>query len=127
MKSNKLRKFIKTIVDTVGVCYYHDAPDKSTISTPLFPHIVFDFKSVDLGDYYRQDYELVFDVWCKNNQQQAEDIADSLCELLQCENLPQAEFLPTFYRESRRNLLDEDKDINHIQIEYVVQVYDREE
>lgn len=120
MKTNDLRKFIKTKLDTVATSYYHDAPDSA-----MFPHIVFDFNSIDLGDYYRQDYVLVVDIWCKNNQADAETKADTICELLQIQNLPQANILPTFWRESRRNLLDEDKDVNHIQLEFTVQVYDK--
>lgn len=118
MTSNDLRKFIKQTLDTVVTSYYHDAIDNA-----MFPHAVFDYNSIDLGDINRDDYILTIDVWHKNNQFGAEDIADQLCELLNNKNMPQANFLPTFFRTSRRNLPDTDKDINHIQIQFLIESY----
>lgn len=118
MRTNVLRKFVKSKLDTVSTSYYHDAPDDA-----MYPHIVFSMESIDLDDYHRDDYNLEVDIWCKNNQATAEDMADSICALFNAENLPQNQILPTFYRENRRNLLDEDKDINHIQLQFTIQNY----
>lgn len=121
MNTNDLRKYIKSQLDTVAPTFYQDASDQA-----MYPHLVYDFKDIDLGDYYRQDYILIVDVWHKNSQADAEDMSDALCELLSVKNAPQQTILPTFYRESRKNILDEDKDINHIQLRFQVQVYDNE-
>lgn len=122
MKTNELRKLIKSKLDSVSsgvVSYYHDVPD-----TALYPHVVFDFDNIDLGDLWRKDYILTIDVWDKKHQARAEAISDEICELFGFNNLPQTNLYPTFYREGRRNLLDEDKDINHTQLSFVVQTYD---
>lgn len=118
MKSNLLRAFIKQKLDTVAASYYHNA-----IDSDMYPHIVFNFDSIDLGDISRDDYMLTVDVWTKNNQYLAESYADMVCDMFNFANLPQNENLPTFFKESRRNLDDEDKDLNHIQIRFVVQNY----
>lgn len=120
MKTNALRKLIKSRIDTVCKSYYRNAIDDA-----MYPHVVFDLQSADLDDYYRTDYTLMVDVWAKNNQEAAEQIADDICDLFNAVNLPQSVHLPTFYRENRRNLPDEDKDINHIMLEFSVQDYDR--
>lgn len=118
MKSNALREFIKSKLDDIAPSYYQDAIDNA-----LYPHIVFEFDSIDLDDYYRDDYTLTIDVWYKNNQFLCEKYADDICDMFNANNAPQSEILPTFYRTSRRSLKDEDKDINHIQLRFLVQNY----
>lgn len=118
MKTNELRKFIQSKLETIAQSYYSKAKDDA-----MYPHLVFSFTNIDLDDFYRDDYFLIIDVWCKNNQLLCEQYADDICDMLNAENLPQDSILPTFYRESRRNLLDEDKDINHIQLRFLIQNY----
>ena len=122
MRTNDLKKLVqtklKTLTDNV---YYELASDQA-----LYPHIVFDFDMIDLGDLSRQDYVLFIDVWDKGkNTKAVDDLADQVENLLQAENLPQDHILPTFYLIDRRRVLDEDRTIRHRQIRFQVQVYER--
>lgn len=121
MRTNTLRRLVKSKLDTVCKSYYMTAPDDA-----MYPHVVFSFDSTDLDDYFRNDYDMSVDVWCKLDQEQAEAMADAICDLLNAVNDPQGTILPTFYREARRNLPDEDKDIKHIQLDFTIQCYDYE-
>lgn len=122
MKTNELRKLIKTKLDTVvSSSYYENAPNGA-----LYPHVVFSFRSINLGDFYRDDYMLDVDIWCRRDPAGAESLADSICELFNNSNLPQsgtATFYPTFFRENRVNPDDPDKDINHITLQFQIQNY----
>ena len=91
----------------------------------MFPSVVFNLRSVDLGDLSRKDYILEIDVWTKGESTYAIDnMTDIICDLLQAENLPQTTILPVFYLIDSRAILDEDKKINHRLIRFQVQLYD---
>ena len=122
MRTNDLKKLIQTKLKTVTSFVYHEIADEKA----LYPHIVFGFDRIDLEDLSRQDYVLVIDVWDKGNSTtRVDDLADSVENLLQAENLPQENVLPTFYLMDERNVLDEDKAIKHKQIRFQIQNYDR--
>lgn len=122
MRTNDLKKLIQTKLKTVTSLVYHEIADEKA----LYPHIVFGFDRIDLEDLSRQDYVLVVDVWDKGNSTtRVDDLADSVENLLQAENLPQENVLPTFYLMDERNVLDEDKAIKHKQIRFQIQNYDR--
>jgi hypothetical protein len=122
MRTNDLKKLIQTKLKTITTdVYYEVASDDA-----LYPHIVFDFDSINLGDLSRQDYMLNIDVWSKGkNTKPIDDMCDSIEELLQGQNLPQENILPTFYLVDRRTVPDQDKDIKHRLIRFQVQNYVR--
>lgn len=92
----------------------------------LYPHIVFSFDRVNQSDLFRDDVRLIIDIWDKSKAAaNVENIADEVEELFNGLNNPQDNILPTFYIESRRTVLDEDKTIRHKQIEIIVQNYER--
>ena len=121
-RTNDLKKLIQTKLKTLTTdVYYEQARDNA-----LYPHIVFSFKEVNLGDLSRQDYMLEVDVWDKNTSTyNAEELADKVEDLLHTQNLPQDKILPTFYKVDRKSILDPDKDIKHRQIRFQIQNYVR--
>lgn len=121
-KTNDLKKLIMTQLKTLtSNVYYEIAADNA-----LYPHIVFSFKMINLGDLWRQDYTLDVDVWDKG---QSTTRIDSLCDeiekLLHMQNLPQTDILPTFYLIDRRSIIDEDKSIKHRLVRFQIQNYER--
>ena len=122
MRTNDLKLLVQTKLKTVTTKVYHEVADEKAV----YPHIVFNFRRIDLGDLSRQDYVLEVNVWDKGNStQQVDNLADSVEKLLQAENLPQDHVLPTFYLIDRQSILDEDKTIRHRRIQFQVQNYER--
>lgn len=122
MRTNDLKKLVQTKLKTLTTNVYHEIADKDAV----YPHIVFNFRRIDLQDLSRQDYILEVDVWDKGTSTTTvDDLADSVENLLQGKNLPQTNVLPTFYLIDRRNILDEDKSIRHRQIQFQIQNYER--
>ena len=121
-RTNDLKKLItqklKTLTDNV---FYEQATDNA-----LFPHLVFSFRTIDLGDLSRQDYILEVDVWDKGTSTvQVDELSDQVEDLLHTENLPQENILPTFYTIDRKSILDSDKSIKHRLIRFQIQNYVR--
>ena len=124
MRTNDLKKLVQTKLKTINkkVGVYHEIADDKAI----YPHLVFSFRRIDLSDLSRQDYVLQVDVWDRNNSTQTvDDLADSVENLLQAENLPQDHILPTFYLIDRKSVEDEDKMIRHRIIQFQIQNYER--
>lgn len=122
MRTNDLKKLVQTKLKTLTTNVYHEIANEDAV----YPHIVFNFRRIDLQDFSRQDYILEVDVWDKGTSTTAVDnLADSVENLLQGKNLPQKTVLPTFYLIDRRNILDEDKSIRHRQIQFQIQNYER--
>lgn len=121
-KTNDLKKLIQTKLKTLTTdVYFEIAADNA-----LYPHIVFTFNSVDLGDLSRQDYILYIDVWTKgDNSTDIDELCDNIETLLQAQNLPQTRILPTFYLMDRKSIPDEDKQIRHRLIRFQIQNYVR--
>lgn len=124
-KTAALRKLIKEQLQTVTGGTYHKTAPKDA----AFPYKTFTLRNVVFTDA-RDDLELCVDVWDRNASEDpkpAEEIADQIEALLQAANLPQDTILPTFYRESRYTLEDPDKTLQHIQLRFLVQLYEMEE
>jgi len=121
-RTNELKKLLQTKLKTItNDVYYEQADDDA-----LYPHIVFSFRTIDLGDLSRQDYILEIDLWDKGTSTTAIDkMADDVENLLQGQNLPQTGILPTFYLYDRKSILDSDKDIKHRLIRFQIQNYVR--
>lgn len=121
-KTNELRKLIQSQLKTkCSNVYYEQAIDSA-----LYPHCVYNFASIDLGDLIRDDLVLEVDVWDKGNSCTAiENLCDQIEELFNNANLPQDKILPTFFRISRIPVKDEDKSIKHRLLKFQIQNYER--
>ena len=121
-KTATLRKLITTKLQTVqGGTYHRKAPNDAD-----FPYKTFTLNSVSFVDV-RDDFDLCVDIWHRGDWKVVEEIADQIEKLFQNENLPQSTILPTFFRENRYNLEDPDKTLQHIQLRFLVQLYELEE
>ena len=118
-KTNAIRKIIQTNINKIVKSYYRVADAKAE-----FPHAVYDFENIDLGDINRDDLILIIDIWGKGNDtSHIEDITDSIEKLFNAANIPGDEVLPTFYRIQRKPIDDEDKSLIHRQLKFQVQNY----
>lgn len=119
-KTADLRKLITAQLNTLtGATYYRRAP-----ADAVHPYKTFSLSRVDLGDLARDDYTLTVDIWDHASDAKAvELIADAMEDLFNAANLPQDTILPTFFRESRYPVDDPDKDIQHLQLTFIVQLY----
>lgn len=124
MRTNSLKKLIQQRLKTVGSLrgvYYKRADEDA-----MYPHAVFSLVYINSGDVSRSDYELEIDLWDKSGRSyDIEEIADEIEDLLGAENLPQDDILPTFYKENRKTVEDDDKKIDHRQLTFTVQLYER--
>jgi len=121
-RSNDLRKLVQSQLKTVCDKVYYRQAD----SDAMYPHIVFKMRSINTGDLSRSDYILQIDVWDKSSSNlRVIDLADEVEDALKSKNLPQSGILPTFYTDNRTDVDDDDKSIKHIQIDIVVQLYER--
>ncbi len=118
-KTNSLRKIIQKNISKIVKSYYRIADAKAT-----FPHAVYDFDSIDLGDINRDDLILIVDLWGKGKDtSQIEEMADQIEAMFNAANMPGDEVLPTFYRVSRKPIDDEDKTLIRRQLKFQVQNY----
>jgi len=123
MRTNDLKELIQAQLKTVTPNVFYEVGQ----TKKMYPHIIFEFSSIDLGDFNRQDYILDVDVWDKSEDTTAvEDLCDSIEELFNNANLPQETILPTFFRIDRKRIPDEDIQIRHRLIRFQIQNYNRE-
>lgn len=121
-KTADLRKLVREQLQTTqGETYHREASERAA-----FPYKTFTLESVSFMDA-RDDFELCVDIWHRGDWKVVEEIADQVEKLFQNTNLPQSTILPTFFRESRYNLEDPDKTLQHIQLRFQVQLYELEE
>lgn len=121
-KTNDLKKLVRTQLLTVcDNVYYEQAIDKV-----MYPHCVFSFNTVNLSDFYRDDITMDVDVWTKGkNTTNIDTLCDDIEALFNNANLPQDTILPTFFRDTRTVVIDEDKDIKHRVLRFLIQNYER--
>lgn len=121
-KTAELRQLITAQLNTIpGVTYYREAPDDAS-----YPYKTFELTTANLGDLNRDDIDLCVDIWDHNtNSKAVETIADAVENLFNAKNLPQTGILPTFFRDSRYQVTEDDKTIQHIQLHFLVQSYIR--
>jgi hypothetical protein len=120
-KTADLRKLVKEQLQTIqGGTYHREASNDAA-----FPYKTFTLQSVTFTDA-RDDFDLCVDIWHRGDWKVAEEIADQIEELFQNTNIPQETILPTFFRENRYNLEDPDKTLKHIQLRFIVQLYELE-
>ena len=121
-KTANLRQLIVAQLNTTtGATYYRNAPDNAA-----YPYKTFELSRANLGDLARDDIDLCVDIWDHAADSKAVDlIADAIDELFNATNLPQDNILPTFVRDSRYTVTEDDKTIQHIQMHFTVQNYTR--
>ena len=118
-KTKILRKLITEKLRTVPGGVYHRIAPKDA----AYPYKVFTLSDASFMDA-RDDIELEVDVWDRSNDPKtAEDVADQVEDLFRDTNLPEPPIYPTFFRENRYTLDDPDKNLQHIQLRFLVQLY----
>lgn len=119
-KTIELRKVINSLLKQVEQnTFYENASD----NTP-FPYVVFNLDSVNFSNIGRDDFILTVDIWDRNNDSTTVEIlADKIESKLDFKNNPTDKVLPTFYKESRKKLTDEDKRIRRRQLTFTIQNY----
>ena len=123
-KTTALRRLIKSKLQTVpGESYHRTAP-----TSAAYPYKTFELESVAFPDRLRDDLELLVDIWDRSlDWKRIEDIADQIEAMFNDANLPEPPLYPTFFRENRYSLDDPDKTLQHIQLRFLVQLYEKEE
>lgn len=121
-RTNHLKKLVQTKLKTITTdVYFEIAKDNA-----IYPHVVFDFETVNLGDLSREDFILAVDVWDQNeNTTNIDNMCDQIEDLFSNKNLPQTNILPTFFKIDRRTVIDPDKSIKHRLIRFQIQNYER--
>ena len=122
-KTSMLRKLIMEHLQTVqGGTHYRQAT-----SSTGYPYKTFDLSGISYLDSTRDDYELVVDIWDRSpDQKTVEEIADQIEALFNAANIPRPPIFPTFFRDGRNNITDPDKTLQHIQLHFIVQLYEEE-
>ena len=123
-KTKLLRKLTQTQLQTVqGGTYHKKAPSDAD-----YPYKTFRLESGTYTDA-RDDLYLEVDVWDRNESEDpkvAEDLADDVEHLFSDANIPAPPIYPTFFRESRFPVDDPDKNLQHIRLRFLVQLYEEE-
>lgn len=123
-KTLSLRKLVRETLQTApGETYHKTAPKDAS-----YPYKTYELTSVTFPHSLRDDFELTVDIWDRaKDYKAAEEIADQVERIFNDANLPQDDILPTFFRENRYSLTDPDKTLQHIQLRFLVQLYETEE
>ena len=123
-KTKLLRKVVKEQLQTVqGGTYHKKAPPDAD-----YPYKTFRIESGTYTDA-RDDLYLEVDVWDRSEIEDpkiAEDLADEVEALFKGANIPAPPIYPTFFREGRDPLDDPDKNLQHIRLRFLVQLYEEE-
>lgn len=123
-KTPELKDIIYSLlIQSQGEAYYEIASDQA-----VYPYKVFTFDNMNLGNSGRDDIMLVVDVWNKETGTGAASTeADSMCDKIEKDlhltNAPNGTSFPTFYRDSRITVPDEDKSLKHKQMKFLIQNY----
>jgi hypothetical protein len=123
-KTKLLRKLVKEKLQTVPGGTYHKKASKNA----AYPYKVFTLTSATFPHIDRDDKELEVDLWDRGEDQKPlEDIADDIEALFNGTVYPAPPIYPAFFRENRYDLEDPDKDLQHIQLRFLVQLHETEE
>ena len=122
-KTTTLRKLIiEHLRTTPGETYHRTAPKDAA-----FPYKTFTLNNAAFPYSSRDDLELEVDIWTRSKDWKAiEQIADRIEALFNDANLPAPPIYPTFFRDARFSLDDPDKNLQHIQLRFLVQLYEEE-
>ena len=123
-KTRTLRNLITLQLRTTpGETYHKNAPKDAA-----FPYKTFTLTSVAFPNTDRDDLDLEVDLWDRApDPKTLEDIADQIEALFNAKIYPEPPIYPAFFRESRHDLEDPDKTLQHIQLRFLVQLHETEE
>lgn len=124
-KTTALRGLISEQLRTVPGETYH----KAATATAKYPYKTYILEGINFPDSTRDDYDLVVDIWDRSPEQDQkviEEIADQIERLFNVANIPKPPIYATFFRDGRNNLDDPDKTLQHIQLHFIVQLYEEE-
>ena len=120
-KTLALRGLIREQLQAVQGETYYKVADKDA----AYPYKTYLLESINFQDSTRDDYDLVVDIWDRSpDQKTVEEIADRIELLFNASNIPRPPIFPTFFRDGRNNLDDSDKNLQHIQLHFIVQLYE---
>lgn len=123
-KTTTLRKLVTEKLQTTQGQTYH----RTASTDAVYPYKIYNMTSVAFPDSLRDDFELEVDIWDRaKDWKRIEELADQIERLFNDANLPTPPIFPTFFRENRYNLDDPDKTLQHIQMRFLVQLYETEE
>lgn len=123
-KTKLLRKLVHGQLLSISGGTYH----KKATPGADYPYKTFRIESGTYTDA-RDDLYLEVDVWDRNeleDPKKAEDVADEVENLFRDANIPAPPIYPTFFRESRYPIDDPDKNLQHIRLRFLVQLYEEE-
>ena len=123
-KTTLLRKLVMEQLQTVPGNTYHKKASPNT----GYPYKTYRIESGTFTDA-RDDLYLEVDVWNRERVEDIkdmEDLADQIEKLFNNTNIPAPPIYPTFFRESRFNVEDPDKNLQHIRLRFLVQLYEEE-
>lgn len=122
-KTAALRGLIREQLQTVQGETYH----KRATASAVYPYKTYQLEGINFLDSTRDDFDLVIDIWDRSpDQKTVEEIADQIERLFNVANIPRPPIYPTFFRDGRNNLDDPDKNLQHIQLHFIVQLYEEE-
>lgn len=120
-KTGLLRVLISEQLRSVQGGTYH----KTATPNAAYPYKTYLLESINFADSTRDDYDLVVDIWDRSpDQKTVEEIADQIERLFNVANIPRPPIYPTFFRDGRNNIDDPDKNLQHIQLHFIVQLYE---
>lgn len=118
--TTELRKLITAQLNALPGKTYHRQAEKNA----AYPYKVYSLERINTGDLSRLDYSLCVDLWDRaQDWKTVESVSDELTALFNAANLPQDRILPTFFREDSYPVDDSDKEIQHQQLHFTVQLY----
>ena len=120
-RTTALRGLIREQLRTVqGETYYRQS-DKDAV----YPYKTFMLESINFPDSTREDYDLTVDLWDRSpDLRRVEEMADQIEALFNVANLPRPPIYTTFFRDGRFVIDDPDKTLQHIQLRFIVQLYE---
>lgn len=122
-KTAALRGLIREQLQAVQGETYH----KRATASAVYPYKTYQLEGINFLDSTRDDFDLVIDIWDRSpDQKTVEEIADQIERLFNVANIPRPPIYPTFFRDGRNNLDDPDKNLQHIQLHFIVQLYEEE-
>lgn len=122
-KTLLLRGLVADQLRTVPGGTYH----KKATATATYPYKTYAVKGINFPDSTRDDYDLTVDIWDRSTDTKvAEEIADQIEKLFNAANVPRPPIFPTFFRDGRTPIDDPDKELQHLQLRFIVQLYEEE-
>lgn len=122
-KTTALRGLIREQLQTVPGTTYH----RRATANAVYPYKTYNLEGVTFLDSTRDDYDLVVDVWDRSaDTKMVEEIADKIEKLFNVANVPSPPIYATFFRDVRNFIDDPDKNLQHIQLHFSVQLNEEE-